>query len=330
MTARRAILSVPRRIAMAALAPIERRGLERAAELPPPRTVFIIGPPRSGTTLLYELLAMRFGFAYFSNAAHRLPHTPITATRLFRPLIRGWRGTFQSDYGRLRGWGAPSEAGWIWDRWMGGFEAMEADDLDPAAALELRCSIAAVADALGGPFLAKNVAHSVRMRALDRIFPDAVFIALRRDEGDVIRSIYRMRQRRLGEPGGGLSAWLSVRPRGWESHRNRPPIEQIAAQVFGVQCDIGRDALAIGPGRLHCVQYEELASDPRCELERIRMFMAGHGILPPPRFDVPPHFDRPALIALDDDLERQLVRAVETWRPRAAAATRAPIRRRAA
>jgi len=328
MTLRHAMLGLPRRLAMTALAGRERHHLAEAALLPPPRPVFIIGPPRSGTTLLYELLAMRFGFAFFSNAAHRLPRTPVAATRLFHSAIRAWRGTYRSDFGRLRGWGAPCEAGWIWDRWMSGFEAMDGDDIDPDAADELRHTVAAIADALGGPFLSKNVVHSVRMRALDRVFPDAVFIALRRNERDTIRSIYRLRQRRLGEAD--LSQWLSVRPRGWESHRHAAPVEQIAAQVFGVQCDIARDALAIGPARLLSVEYESLAADPRRQLERIGMFLAGHDIGAAPRFEVPAHFDPAASPPLDAGLEHEIARAIESWRPSSVAANGADARRRAA
>ena len=35
--------------------------------------VFIIGPPRSGTTLLYQVLVARYTFGYFSNWMARFP-----------------------------------------------------------------------------------------------------------------------------------------------------------------------------------------------------------------------------------------------------------------
>ena len=75
------------------LAPFEIVLLRRAPE-PDEPVCFIVGPPRSGTTLLYELLVRCFYFSYFSNLAHRFYRTPVAATRIGRRLIHSWEGTF--------------------------------------------------------------------------------------------------------------------------------------------------------------------------------------------------------------------------------------------
>ncbi|NIU01843.1 MAG: hypothetical protein GWN01_13315, partial [Nitrosopumilaceae archaeon] len=42
--------------------------------------VFILGPPRSGTTLLYQLMTCSFNFAYIPNIANKFYRCPISAT----------------------------------------------------------------------------------------------------------------------------------------------------------------------------------------------------------------------------------------------------------
>src|SRR5690606_21792278 len=92
-----------RRIAMTGLRPLEAalvaRGAREAEAAPPP--VFVVGPPRSGTTLVYQLLVRRFRVAYLSNLAHRLYETPAAATWLGRPFVRPWTGPFESRYGHV-------------------------------------------------------------------------------------------------------------------------------------------------------------------------------------------------------------------------------------
>ncbi len=107
-----------RHLSTAALAPVEAllvRDQRYDAHGPP---CFVVGPPRSGTTIVYEALVTRFRTAYFSNLAHRLHRTPAAATRFGRRIIAEWRGDFASAYGHIEGWGSPSEAGWIWRRWI--------------------------------------------------------------------------------------------------------------------------------------------------------------------------------------------------------------------
>ena len=46
---------------------------------------------------------------------------------------------------------------------------------------------------MGGPFVNKNVLHSVHMMVLDRIFPGCLFIELNRKPVDNVRSIVQAR-----------------------------------------------------------------------------------------------------------------------------------------
>ena len=93
------------------------------------KPVFIIGPPRSGSTLFYQLLLSHFQLCYISNIVSGFPKYMLRISRLFPSLASGYRLGLKKDYyGFLPGIKAPSEAGKIFDKWF------NEDDFDENAA----------------------------------------------------------------------------------------------------------------------------------------------------------------------------------------------------
>lgn len=303
MKPKRLITEPVRHAAMLALRPVEGACLRRDHAVPPP--VFIVGAPRSGTSLLYELLVTHARFAYFSNLAHRLYQTPAAATAIGRRLIRGWTGELRSEYGHIAGWGAPNEGGWIWRRWT-----PEEHELDAAAAehidtQEMRRSVAAVSSIMHAPFISKNVMHSAHVGLLSSVFPGAVYIHITRDHTENARSLYRARV-----DAGGVNEWISVRPRGWEAYANRGPAEQVAAQVELTNRMIVHDTAVLPRVTL---RYENLCEHTGEELERVLAALGGFGIVPQRREPAPAGVGRSPQRLLDDETESALHRAVTAW-----------------
>lgn len=276
----------------AGMAPFEHR-LMRAPQAPAP-PVFIIGAPRSGTSLLYELMITRFRFAYMANAAHRFYRTPLAATHLFRQAIERWRGDFTSRYGHIEGWGAPNEGGWIWQRWLPDADWDDGRDLDERTAAQLRSLLDGFAELFGAPFLNKNVMHSNRLRLMNRIWPNAVFVEVERDVLDNARSIVRA-ERASGGPEKHGDDWWSVRPRLAGEFAGGPDTARAVAQVIGVARDIAADMAEIGEDRLLRVRYDLFCAAPEAALVEIAAFLARHGCPLTDRFAVPESFpQRPA------------------------------------
>ncbi len=310
MNVKRAILAAPRLAAMTALAPLERSLLAKAPELAHP-PVFIVGPPRSGTTLLYEAMVTRFRFSYFSNIAHRLHRTPAAATKLGAGAIHRWKGDFQSRYGHIPGWGSPNEGGWIWKRWIPEEHALNETDVAGRPVDVMSRTVAAIAGLLEAPFLNKNVMHSVHMRLLDAIFPECLFVECRRDPMTTGRSILRARTDEFGE--GGLEKWLSVQPPGWDLYAERSPGEQAVAQVMLTRAAIAQDAAGLGAARHLVVEYEQLCDQPESVVGTIQSFFRSHSVVLEDRDELPAEFARPASRPLSEMLEGQLHAACELW-----------------
>lgn len=289
------------------LKPLESHLLRCHGEARGP-VVFILGPPRSGTTLLYEVLVRRYEFAFISNLAHRLYRTPVAASRLGRRVIRSWSGSFESRHGHIAGWGAPSEGGWVWNRWFPQEHYLDAAAAGGLPVETIRRTVHAMAAVLAAPFLNKNVMHSVHMRLLDVLFPDCRFLRVSRDPRDNARSILRARA-----SGGGPTAadgWWSVRPPRCEHLLGADAASQAVAQVVEIQRCIDRDASALGSDRLLDVRYAELCADTSTTLARIETFLQHSGVALHPRAVIPASFPPSTSISVDPEQEAVIARSL--------------------
>jgi hypothetical protein len=282
-----------------ALAPMEAAlaRAEAAAHLPPP--VFLIGPPRSGTTLLYEAMVTRFRMAFIANVAHRFFRTPVAASRLMRGAISGWRGSFTSSMGHIGGWVAPNEGGWVWRRWLADGDWTDGADLPDRSIAGLRALTGGIAGVLDAPFLNKNVMHSNRLPAMRRIWPEARYIVVQRDVADNARSIIRAEREGRG-PAPDANQWWSVRPRLAPQWQHRGVVERAVAQVIGVHADIGRDSAALGPDRFLTVRHEDLCARPEAVMAEVAAFLARTGGAPADRHPLPDRFGGGGSRRLDD------------------------------
>ena len=86
----------------------ERRRLERPAVQSDP-LVLIVGSPRSGSTLLYQVLTGHLPVSYPSNLTELFARAPITATKRFSRMGRR-RVAYRSYFGNTRALGSPNDA----------------------------------------------------------------------------------------------------------------------------------------------------------------------------------------------------------------------------
>ena len=196
--------------------------------------VFILGPPRSGTTLLYETLASHCDFAYMTNLHNRYSYAPLSITKLI-----GWRlrrnrtAQYESSYGRISGLTAPSEAGEFWYRWFPrgirihtGYGQLHSGQIS-----EMRRVIDGMQNMTGRHLLFKNTYNSMRIGALLETFPNAVFLVSRRNPVDTAQSLLLARRNRLSNK----SKWFSVPPREYEEIVRGTPEQQVVDQVFCIE-----------------------------------------------------------------------------------------------
>lgn len=259
-----------------ALSPLERFLELRTGQGEQP-VCFIVGPPRSGSTLLYELLVTRFQCGYFSNFAKRLFRVPVAATWLCRRAMRDRQGSFDSSYGELEGNAAPSEAGRIWAYWMP-YAAPYFLDEPGVPVARMKRKLAAIGRISGQPMIVKNMILQSDFPLLLDTFTNAIFIYIERDWADNADSLVRARQDKSSMDATG---WWSLRPTGWETYADADAMTQSCAQVVLSHRDLRLGFERLGaPERVMKVSYETLCEQPEQVLSDVESFFRRNGVSP--------------------------------------------------
>jgi len=243
-----------------------------------PAPIFVIGPPRSGTTLLYQILINRFYFTYFTNIAAKFVHAPICGlwiSKLVENVIPQ-SNNYVSQYGKTQSLIGPHEAGEFWYRWFprGLHVYVPAGAVSSQTIQELRKQVVGIHVALNYPVLFKNTYNSMRIASLVEAFPDAIFLVCRRDPLDISQSILEGRLRANGNK----DDWWSVPPKEINQIRSHPYWEQVVEQVYYIYKQIESDREKLDSDRFLDISYKELCHKPQDVMEKIQNFFVMRNI----------------------------------------------------
>ncbi len=238
--------------------------------------VFIIGPPRSGSTLFYQLMINRFDFGYLTNFHCLLYGFPAILQFFIGKFLRKFpNSSYASIHGQVQGIWAPSECGDFWYRWFRRFPTYTSiDDINLDDLQSLRRVIIGLTQTFKKPILFKNMLCALRLRPLAAIFPEALFIITRRNTLYNAQSLLLTRQRVFGN----LEEWWSMEPPNIEELRNLEPEKQVVRQVEEIHSLIERDAEIIGNGKFLFVEYENLCTDAHDVLNQVHLFLTRHNV----------------------------------------------------
>lgn len=232
----------------------ERR---RVAAAPDPQLpiVLVVGLPRSGTTLLGQVLTAHLPVSFPTNLTELFPHAPITATlRLGRFAPRTVR--YETFYGNTASRGSPNDAFSIWNRWLGTDRYTTPEHLTPEVGAEMRRFFGAWEQAFGRPFLNKNNRNTAAMAAIAEHLPTVRFVVIRRDPLFVAQSLVEARQIVQGDRriGWGLGADGVAEDDDY--------IIDVADQVYRVEQTLDEQIARLPEGAVKQVSYAALCADP--------------------------------------------------------------------
>ncbi len=264
------------------IAPAEVAALEVAPSRPWP-LLWIVGAPRSGTTLMLQWLAASGSIAYPTNLLSRFFAAPAIGARIQRLLCdpaldhRGELADlaipfdFNSDLGKTRGALAPHEFWYFWRRFLPTVDIEPLGERAPRADwIGLRAASLAVAEVFGRPFACKGMMVQYDLPlALARV-PEARVLFVRRDEEANAASLLRARERFFGD----RTRWYSARPPGSDDLLPLPPEEQVRAQVRDTNACIDAALAELPPARALEIKYEEFCSHPARTWSRLRALLA--------------------------------------------------------
>lgn len=247
----------------------------------PAAPLFVLGAPRSGTSLLYKALCLHPQVAYISNWVRRFPALPQLAVlnRVARRLPglqrRAW---FRADgnayvYDGRRSWALravpmPVEGEPVYARCGVPPSAHHPPGVDrDHQRTALRTAFAAVQHYGGGRLVvSKRIANNHRIRLLHEAFPAARFVEIVRDGRAVAYSLSR-----VDWWPDSFVGWYGGSPRQWEQAGGDP--WEIRARDWVAEVQAIEEGLAAVPEEsVARVRYEHLAGAPAPVLRELAAF----------------------------------------------------------
>ena len=240
--------------------------------------LFVCGPPRSGTTLVAQVLIKSLPVYYFNNLTSIFPRSPILSNMLFGRFIRfGNRDvTFNSLYGRTARLGAPNDALYLWDRWTGVNRDTIPKEISPENQKAIRHFFAAVEQHSGKPLVNKNNALNTYAHNIADILDTAIFICLDRDPLYLAQSQFIASQFVYGDER--LAYGVHFDMDDGQTLDDPDPIELVCRQVLNHKKVMQRQQDLIGRDRFIIVPYEDFCADPAKWVNKIATDVLQHPI----------------------------------------------------
>jgi hypothetical protein len=218
------------------------------------KRIFIIGAPRSGTSILYESLCIHPSFSYITdkeNSAHwkqLLKYRRDDLKYLIKLNIK--QQLFAPKFTSPE---HPNEGSAVWLRFMPHFEYMTEHDATPEMEKFFKQTIGKIQGSK--TFINKNVQHSYRVRLLNHLFPDCKFIHLLRDRRAIAHSEFsrgRDLRRALGQLYQPDRSYMFNLGLFWKEIVSR-----------------AREASRYGTSRYCEIRYEDLVAQPAATLKAL-------------------------------------------------------------
>ncbi len=200
--------------------------------------LFIVGPPRSGTTVIARWLAYYLveDFAYFSRLSNLFPSAVYLVNWVGLKLLGRNHDLSQSHrYGQIKGFMTMHEGNRLWPwsydtldrleqaRWHNVFsrtDYLRRRTLTPSVSQCLQTVFKKLSILMGSRLVLNKSTHNTnKIGYLKSIFPKARFICVIRDGRDVAKSLLKAREEIKGD----RYQWWGVKPASWEEIRSLPP-----------------------------------------------------------------------------------------------------------
>lgn len=239
----------------------------------PLRPLFILGAPRSGTTLCLQRLAMSGTFSYPSNFISRFWRAPFIGAMIQQMIADpdlDFRGELSdivpmlvgddSELGKTSGMVSTNEFWYFWRQFFPG-DGDIGVDISRAKQSDFRLfrdHLAALSSVRNLPLAMKAMIVNHQVKHLAEALPEGLFVVLNRDPLQNAWSLLKARQKMYGNS----ATWYSFKTPNKEALQHLSPHEQVIGQVLRIRKDLQAALFRIDPKRYIVVDYETLCERP--------------------------------------------------------------------
>ena len=232
------------------------------------KNIFIIGAPRSGTTILSQVIASSIEVGYVNNLMASFWKIPVVGALLSKKLIKNCEVGYKSNFGQTDSISDIHEFGGFWRR------VLNYDDLNQKTSHHVDWSkLLKSLDDIGGviskPMLYKVFQLYWHLSEFHNLRKDSKWIWIERDIESNVKSILKLRR----SVNGNENDWVSAKPIDCALFDADEPEIQVIAQVVLINRWLESELAKIHEKSWIKVDYDALTTNPEIELLKISNFL---------------------------------------------------------
>ena len=228
--------------------------------------IIVCGPARSGTTLVYQVLADALPVIYVKNLTTLFPRAPLLATRLFSRETRpDQQRDYQNYYGKTDGLQAASEANHLWNQWVDADDSGFRTKLTTSGADAMKSFLGQFSAIFNKPTLSKNNNINAFADEIANKMDHVHFICLRRDARYLAQSLIKARL----EINGDVAKCYGVNEGDSNKHDDEPVLS-VLEQIRYLDELAVQQQQKIGKEHFWIVDYESFCARPTDLINQIK------------------------------------------------------------
>lgn len=271
--------------------------------------VFIIGAPRTGSTILYQTVTNQLDVLYVDNLVCKFHKNFFFGFWLSDKLFKQKaHNCFKSNHGDTSSCGlhAPSECGGFWYRWLPrDRHFIDYCDITEEMVEQIREEITAVTNYFDKPLVFNNNNIALRLRLLKKVFPDAKYIIADREPFFVAQSLLFARKIFFGD----YNTWWSMMPVNYHEVKKENYIRQVVLQHYFINQQMYEDLFSlINKNNYEVIDYSDFAKDKQLIIDKVKLLINSNKL----RDEVIDNdIFESKKIKIDKELEKSLLKEIE-------------------
>jgi hypothetical protein len=223
--------------------------------------VFIIGAPRTGSSILYQILSNEYDLLYVNNLIDYFHRNIFFGFWLSNKIYKNYpHNNFNSFYGQTYKYGlkAPSECGGFWYRWVPKNKIyIELNEINSEDIKKLHNNIYSIINRYKKFLLFKNMYIGMRLNLILQTVPQSKFIFIKRNPLFTAQSLLIARKRIYND----YNTWWSIKPKEFNKIKNLENTQQVVQQIYYIEKQIYKDLKLFPQENIITINYEDLQSN---------------------------------------------------------------------
>ncbi len=269
---------------------------------------FIIGNPRSGTTLFLQWMASLGLFSYPTNVLNHFAYAPYIGALIQQMLFNpdydfqnefgntSYENSFSSNLGKTKGALATSEFQHFFRNFMPNFdpEYLSVEQLEEVDFKGIKNGLTSIESVFRNPFVTKAMMLQYNLTELYKTIPNSIFFHIKREPIYNMQSLLLAREKYYSD----RNIWLSVKPKEYSVLKDMDVYQQIAGQVFYTNKEIEDGLKDVPVSKKIAIQYEDFCDNPELYYNNLRKKYKTNGYNLPEYYSANKEFDNTNKIKL--------------------------------